>query len=187
MSRLASDWHGDFIPGGPVLNTQASKAARIDNKIYGKLNGFNQRVVSNCNFLSWEARAMKEDNDRYKRGLAKLAEMDPQVAQRVADSLADVAPDFARYVVEFPFGDIFSRPGLDLRTRELITIAALTAIGHAQPQLKGHIQLAIKAGCSREEITETIMQMAVYAGFPAALNGLFLARAVFSEEEINQS
>jgi 4-carboxymuconolactone decarboxylase len=123
---------------------------------------------------------MTTDNERYKRGLATLSEMDEQAAQRIADSLADIAPDFARYIIEFPFGDIFSRPGLDLRTRELITVAALTAMGHAAPQLKAHIQLALDAGCAREEIIETIMQMAVYAGFPAALNGLLLAKEVFS-------
>ncbi|MGH9770772.1 MAG: carboxymuconolactone decarboxylase family protein [Candidatus Acidiferrales bacterium] len=123
---------------------------------------------------------MTSDNERYQRGLAKLSEMDPQAAQRLADSLADVAPDFARYIVEFPFGDIFSRPGLDLRTRELITVAALTAMGHAAPQLKAHLQLALDAGCTRAEIVETIIQMSVYAGFPAALNGLFLAKEAFA-------
>jgi 4-carboxymuconolactone decarboxylase len=123
---------------------------------------------------------MAQDNDRYQRGLAKLAEIDPQAAQRVIDSLANIAPDFARYVVEFPFGDIFSRAGLDLRTRELITVSALTAMGHAAPQLKAHIGLALGAGCTRQEIVETIIQMAVYAGFPAALNGLFLAQEVFA-------
>jgi 4-carboxymuconolactone decarboxylase len=126
---------------------------------------------------------MTDSDQRYRRGLAKLGEIDEKAAQRLIDSLADIAPDFARYVVEFPFGDIFSRPGLDLRTRELITVAALTAMGHAAPQLKAHIQLALGAGCKREEIVETIMQMAVYAGFPAALNGLFLAKEVFAAKD----
>ena len=130
---------------------------------------------------------MKIENERYQRGLAKLAEMDPQAARRLAESLEDIAPDFARYIVEFPFGDIFSRPGLDLRTRELITVAALTAMGHASPQLKAHLQLALDAGCTREEIVETIIQMAVYAGFPAALNGLFLAKEVFAAEKSKSS
>src|SRR5580700_3013653 len=102
---------------------------------------------------------MTQKDDRYRRGLAKLGEIDENAAQRLIDSLADIAPDFARYVVEFPFGDIFSRPGLDLRTRELITVAALTAMGHAAPQLKAHIQLALGAGCNRREVTETIIQM----------------------------
>lgn len=99
------------------------------------------------------------------------------------DSLADIAPDFARYLIEFPFGDIYSRPGLDLRTRELATVAALTALGTAVPQLKVHLHAALNVGCSRQEIVETIIQMSVYAGFPAALNGLFLAREVFAERK----
>ncbi len=67
-------------------------------------------------------------------------------------SVEPVAPDLARYVVEFPFGDIFSRPGLDLKTREMITIAALTTLGNAEPQLKDHIHGALNMGCTTEEI-----------------------------------
>lgn len=95
--------------------------------------------------------------------------------------MADIAPDFATYLFEFPFGDIYSRPGLDLKSREIATIAALTALGNASPQLKVHIEAGLNVGLSREEITETIMQMAVYAGFPAALNGLFAAKEIFAE------
>ena len=83
-------------------------------------------------------------------------------------------------MIEFPFGDIYSRPGLDLRAREIATIAALTALGNASPQLKVHIEAGLNVGLSREEITEVIMQMAVYAGFPAALNGLFAAKEIFA-------
>jgi len=83
-------------------------------------------------------------------------------------------------VIEFPFGDIYSRPGLDLRAREIATIAALTALGNASPQLKVHIEAGLNVGLSRDEITEVIMQMAVYAGFPAALNGLFAAKEIFA-------
>lgn len=95
-------------------------------------------------------------------------------------ALADIAPDFADYVLEFPFGDIYSRPGLDLRSREIATIAALAAMGNAQPQLKVHIEAGLNVGLSRQEITEILIQMAVYAGFPAALNGLFAAKEVFA-------
>ncbi|WP_332688910.1 carboxymuconolactone decarboxylase family protein [Devosia sp.] len=118
---------------------------------------------------------------RYERGKRKLAEIDGEVGEAVIESLADIAPDFARYVVEFPFGDIYSRPGLDLRAREIATIAALTAMGNAHPQLKVHIRAGLNVGLSRGEIVETIMQMAVYAGFPAALNGLSAAREVFAD------
>jgi 4-carboxymuconolactone decarboxylase len=83
-------------------------------------------------------------------------------------------------VLEFPFGDIYSRPGLDLRAREIATIAALTALGNASPQLKVHIEAGLNVGLSRDEITEVIMQMAVYAGFPAAVNGLFAAKEIFA-------
>ncbi|MDB5848283.1 MAG: carboxymuconolactone decarboxylase [Rhodoferax sp.] len=121
-----------------------------------------------------------EENERYRRGWAKLKEVDGQAGEKVIDSLADIAPDFARLVIEFPFGDIYSRPGLDLKTRELAVVAALTAIANAGPQLRVHIHGALNVGCTRQEVVEVIMQMAVYAGFPAALNGLFAAKEVFA-------
>ena len=121
-------------------------------------------------------------NSRFERGAHMLARIDGEIGEAVVASLADIAPDFARYLIEFPFGDIYSRPGLDLRAREIATIAALTAMGNAQPQLKVHIQAGLNVGLDRDEIVETIMQMAVYAGFPAALNGLFAAKEVFADQ-----
>lgn len=123
------------------------------------------------------------ENERYLRGWAKLKEVDGQAGENVIESLRGIAPDFARLLIEFPFGDIYSRPGLDLKTRELAVVAALTAMGNAAPQLKVHIQGALNVGCSDQEIVEVIMQMAVYAGFPAALNGLFAAKEVFAQGE----
>ena len=123
---------------------------------------------------------MTQHPERYERGLARLREIDGEAGEQVVAGLADIAPDFARYLIEFPFGDICSRPGLDLRSREIAVVAALTALGNAAPQLKVHIQGALNVGVSREEVVETIMQMAVYAGFPAALNGLAAAKEVFA-------
>ncbi|MBE9103172.1 carboxymuconolactone decarboxylase family protein [Vacuolonema iberomarrocanum] len=123
------------------------------------------------------------NTDRYQRGWQKLAEVDGHAGEQVIESLKDIAPDLARYIIEFPFGDIYSRPGLDLKSRELATVAALTALGNAQPQLKVHIHGALNVGCTREEVVEVIMQMAVYAGFPAALNGIFAAKDVFAERD----
>ena len=117
---------------------------------------------------------------RLERGRRALDEIDGKAGHNVIAALADIAPDFARYLIEFPFGDIYSRPGLDLRAREIATIAALTALGNASPQLKVHIEAGLNVGLSRDEITEVIMQMAVYAGFPAALNGLFAAKEIFA-------
>lgn len=120
-------------------------------------------------------------NARFERGKKALAEIDGQAGQQVIDSLADIAPDFANYVVEFPFGDIYSRKNLGIRDREIATIAALAALGNAQPQLKVHIKAGLNVGLERKEIVEILMQMSVYAGFPAALNGLFAAKEVFQE------
>lgn len=117
---------------------------------------------------------------RYERGLSKMAEIDGEAGTKVIHSLSDIAPDFARYLIEFPFGDIYSRPGLDLRSREIAVVAALTAMGNAAPQLKVHIEGALNVGVTRDEVVEVMMQMAVYAGFPAALNGLFAAKEVFA-------
>ena len=121
-------------------------------------------------------------SERYITGQEMLQRVDGHGGEAVVDSLRDIAPDFARYLIEFPFGDIYARPGLDLRSREIATIAALTALGNAEPQLKVHIAAGLNVGLTQEEITEVIMQMAVYAGFPAALNGLFAAKAVFAAQ-----
>jgi 4-carboxymuconolactone decarboxylase len=116
---------------------------------------------------------------RYERGLSVLEALDREQGARILAALDEIAPDFGRLLVEFAFGDICARPGLDLKSRELATVAALTALGTAPAQLRVHIQAALNLGWSREEVTEAIMQMAVYAGFPAALNGLAAAKEVF--------
>ena len=121
------------------------------------------------------------ESERYKTGLAKLSEIDGEQGERVVEALKDISPDFAELLITFPFGDVYSRPGLDLKSREIATVAALTAMGTAAPQLKVHVQAALNVGCSREEVIEIMIQMAVYAGFPAALNGLFIAKEVFAD------
>ena len=118
--------------------------------------------------------------NRLERGKRVLAEIDGEAGDKVVASLADISPDFAQYLFEFPFGDIYSHPGLNYRDREIATIAALTALGNAGPQLRVHIEAGLNVGLSRDEIVEIIVQMAVYAGFPAALNGLFAAKEVFA-------
>jgi 4-carboxymuconolactone decarboxylase len=124
------------------------------------------------------------ENSRFERGLERLKEIDGAAGERVLESLADICPDLGRYIVEFGFGDVYSRPGLDLKQREIATIAALTALGTATPQLKVHIAAGLNVGLSREEIVETIVQMSLYAGFPAALNGMFAAQEVFAQHEL---
>lgn len=127
---------------------------------------------------STRAEVVSYTDDRRTRGLRVLAELAGPAGGALVDSLRDIAPDFADWMVDFSYGDVLARPGLDQRSRQLATIAALTALGNAQPQLRIHIEGALKAGCRPQEIIEVILQMAVYAGFPAAINALTVAREV---------
>jgi 4-carboxymuconolactone decarboxylase len=112
-------------------------------------------------------------SDRYRRGLDVAEQLAAdKLAHFVKSGVAEVAPDFARMVIEFAFGDIYSRDALDLRSRELIAIAALAASGTAGPQLRVHVESAASAGITKAEVIEVLMQIALYAGFPAALNAL---------------
>lgn len=95
--------------------------------------------------------------------------------------LGEIAPDFARLIIEFPYGDIYSRGILSPKERQIATIAALVTLGNAPTELKAHIQGGLNVGCTQQEIIEIMMQMAIYAGFPAALNALLVAKDVFAE------
>ena len=119
--------------------------------------------------------------DRYQRGREIFERLYGEAGAQTLRSLESAAPDLARYIVEFAFGDIFSRPGLDLKSRELATVAALTAMGNSPAQLRAHIHGSLNAGCTQQEIIEIIMQMVLYAGFPAAINGVQAAQEVFAE------
>ncbi|GAB2540820.1 carboxymuconolactone decarboxylase family protein [Nocardia heshunensis] len=119
-------------------------------------------------------------SQRYSRGLAALERIDGEAGHQVIAALADIAPDLARYIIEFSFADVYSRPGLDLVTRELVTVAACTALATAGPQLRVHLHGLLNVGGTREEAIEAITQMAAYAGFPAALNAITAAREVFA-------
>ncbi|MFA9462147.1 carboxymuconolactone decarboxylase family protein [Thiohalorhabdus sp. Cl-TMA] len=123
------------------------------------------------------------ESERYRRGREKLEEIHGEHGREVVQALEDVAPELARYIFEFAFGDIYRREGLHLRDRQIATIAALTAQGNAQPQLKAHIRGGLNVGLTRSEIMEVIVQMAVYAGFPAAMNGAAAAREAFREAD----
>jgi 4-carboxymuconolactone decarboxylase len=118
-------------------------------------------------------------NERHEKGLKKFQEIHGPVAKATVESLKDIAPDLGRFVTEFAFGDIYSRPGLDLKTRQMLTIASLVTLGNTPLQLKSHIKGALNVGCTKEEIVEVILQMAVYAGFPASMNAMYAAKEAF--------
>ncbi|MCG9582768.1 carboxymuconolactone decarboxylase family protein [Vibrio tubiashii] len=120
--------------------------------------------------------------NRFELGLEQLDKIDGKAGRNVIESLEDVCPDLAKFIIEYPFGDIYTREGLDIKSREIATVAALTALGNCAPQLKVHLHAALNVGCSEEEIKEVILQMSVYAGFPAALNGMFAFKEVLAEK-----
>ena len=124
--------------------------------------------------------------DRYNKGLKNLEKIHPEASKLLMENLKDIAPDLGRFVVEFPYGDVYERPGLDLKSREIATVAALTAMGDTKPELKDHIKGALNVGCNRNEVIEVIIQMAVYAGFPRAINGINAAKEVFEELDKNK-
>jgi len=183
-------------------------------------------------------------DDRHSVGLAAIEKLGGADAVAPILAASDIAPDLVRFAIDFAFGEVLSRPGLDIRTRELCTVAALTALGNAasqlawhsdaavyvgatpdevdqvkriaracadrsdagtdghgplddvtrelatvalltavgtqRPALIHHLRRALTAGASREQIVHVLEQMAIYAGFPAALNGVSAAREVFT-------
>jgi len=119
------------------------------------------------------------ENERYQKGEEHRAGIFDH--SNIVERLKDISPDLGRYIVEFAFGDIHSRPGLGVRDREIAIIASLATLGHASTELRSHIKAALNAGCTRDEILEIILQMAVYAGFPAAVNATFISSDVFKE------
>jgi len=123
-------------------------------------------------------------SDRYRRGIDIAEQLAADKLEHfVKSGVAEVAPDFARMVIEFAFGDIYAREGLDLRTRELIAIAALATSGVAGPQLRIHVESASSVGITKVEIVEVLMQIALYAGFPAALNALAECHDLLTDDD----
>ncbi len=119
--------------------------------------------------------------DRFDRGLEVLTRIDGEAGRKVVDSLADISPELGHQVVAWAFGDIYDRPGLAPRDRQLVTLGMLTALGGCEPQLEVHINAALNVGLTPEEIVEALLHSAVYCGMPKALNATFVAKKVFGE------
>lgn len=118
--------------------------------------------------------------DRYGRGLELLQQVDGEGGAQVIDSLKDMAPDVGRYIVEFAFGTVYAKGSLNMRDRELATIASLCTQGACEPQLKVHIRGALNCGLSKKEVIEVFTQLIPYVGFPRVLNAISWAREVFA-------
>lgn len=125
---------------------------------------------------------MAEDDARYERGMAFFREKNPAGAAQLEAALGGFAPDLMRHAAEVAFGDLYARGGLDEKLRQTATIAALASLGHL-PQLKIHLGIAKTMGFTREEITEILIQLTAYAGFPAAMNAAMAAKEVFGADD----
>ena len=124
-----------------------------------------------------------DKNDRTERGRKLLDEMlGPEGAERTLKHWQEICPDFGEYVTEFLAGEFWSRLGLDRRTKSLVTIATTAAMGRTRA-LALNIRMATNNGATRQEIVETLLQLAPYAGFPACWEGLAVAHTVFRELE----
>lgn len=126
---------------------------------------------------------METEQDRHRLGLAKLTEIVGVRKQQPLSDWQHIAPDMERYIVDFVAGDVLSRPGLDAKSRQLVTIASLAALNTAPVELKMHLHGALNLGWNRTEIVEALIQIAVFAGFPASLNALTVAKETFAEQE----
>ena len=120
---------------------------------------------------------------RYEKGKEVLENIQKRSVEEIFKDLDDIAPDLSRFVVEFPYSEIYTREEVDLKTRELCTVSALTVLGTI-PQLKDHINAALNVGNTPVEIVEIIMQMSAYCGFPKAINGVVAAKEVFAERNL---
>ena len=124
------------------------------------------------------------EETRFQRGCELLRQVDDAGGETVISSLADIAPDLGRYIVEFAFGDIYVREGLSLQERELVTIASLLTAGGCEPQLRVHLNGARNVGVPPEKIVETLIHCVPYVGFPRVLNAVSAAKEVFAAREL---
>lgn len=131
---------------------------------------------------------LKVTDDLYQKGIKKIQELtaspddNPTGAMDIGEAFKDIAPDLSKYVVEFAFGEIYSRPGLDNKQKVLTTITALVAQG--RPQVGMHIKTGLAVGLTPEEIIGCIMHLIPYTGFPSVLNALTVAKDIFTELNI---
>lgn len=125
---------------------------------------------------------MLKNPEVYNRGLLLLNKLHGSKAgEAIVESLNDICPDYATMTIEWGFGTMFSREGLDSKTRELAIIASCVTLGNAMPQLIAHIEAAFNVGASKREVLEIILQTALCAGFPAVTNALLAAKELLKD------
>ncbi len=128
-----------------------------------------------------------ESSAEYQRGMHEIRKQLGPMADSYIRNIKALAPEFAWVNVTFPFGELYTRDVIDLKTRELCTVAALTVQGFSLVELKLHVKAALRCGASRAEVTEIITQMIAYCGFPAATNALMTMKEAFDELDAGTS
>ena len=126
------------------------------------------------------------ENTRFTQGMEQLKTIDGKGGENVIKSLEDIAPDLGKFIVEFAFGEIYTRGGLTTEEREMITLSSLLTAGGCEPQLEVHINGALNVEISPEKVIETFLQCIPYTGFPKVLNAVFAAKKVFAERRLLQ-
>lgn len=121
--------------------------------------------------------------NKYDIGFNRFKNIYGESGIRVLQNVNQISPDMVKYIIEFAFGEIYNRKGLDIKSREIVSISSLLTLGNAVPQLKSHIHGALNIGCTRDEILEIVIQILLYSGFPSALNGLQTMKEVFEERD----
>lgn len=178
-----------FIGIALAPSVQAINEININTDSRLSMNPFNHQIkgekIMQKSTLPDFSRPVKSEMQlsRYERGWEKLKEIDGEAGEKVIQSLKDVSPDLGTYIIEYAFGDVYSRTGLDLKSKEIAVVAALTAMGNAQPQLKVHINGALNTGTSINELKEVILQMSGYSGFPSSINAMNILKDVLAERK----
>ena len=123
---------------------------------------------------------MSQTDDLTRYGRDIMDSLEPGLADKVTARLSELDSTLSALITDYAFGAVVGRPGLDLRTREMLTVASLITLGNARPQLELHMRAALNTGVTPEELLEIVIQMAVYAGVPACMNGLTAYRAAMT-------
>jgi 4-carboxymuconolactone decarboxylase len=118
---------------------------------------------------------------RYELGLDELTRIDGEAGRNAVDSLGAISPELGHQVVAWAYGDMYRRPQLVARDRQLVTLGMLTALGGCEPQLEVHINASLNVGLTQEEIVEALLHAAVYCGIPKSINATLVAKKVFAE------
>ena len=128
--------------------------------------------------------ARATNGERFERGMKVLQRIGGEGFDLPIKRLAEASPDLARFTVEYPYGDILSRPGLDLPLRQICTVACLMALGSVRPQLKFHMTGFLNAGGKPQDLVELLFVSVAILGFPSAVDSIVLAREIFRERRI---